>query len=301
MLASSRAPPSLALCRLGRGGLQHLGSLPLAPPEGVPNGSTVRLRGLSMQLVEAQPADGSMGDSRQLLAWVLLSVVQQGAAAPFLSAALSSRIYGSSRQQLWLACYPLPVETAVAAPAAAPSIRGAAAAYSAHAGAAGSAIASSVASARRHQGAAVAPESPRAEAVARAARVPPLAFPAAAAAGAVADAAATAAASSPAGSPAGSPANSPAGSPASSSADPVPAAAPRQVAALPQQASAIEAVLALQQAVDDMRQEVSARLDRLSAGLQQLLRTLQSDGAGDAAPAGRAEPATAAARAEPAP
>lgn len=292
LLASSRTPPSLALCRLGRGGLQHLGCLPLAVPEGVPNGSTVRLRGLTVQAVQAvdgQPAAGG-GGGGQLLVWALLTAAQLGAAAPFLSAALSSRIYGSSRQQLWLACYALPVEAAAAVPAA-PSVRGAAAYSALPTAAAGSVLASSVGSAPRHaaeQQVATAWHEPEAEAeeVPAAATVPALVLPGIAAGAATAAVAAAAAAGSPAvpGSPAAA---------APAAVQPLPASDVQQVAALEQPADAVAAVLELQRAVADMRQEMNARLDSLSAGLEQLLRTLRPAGAADSARAVQAEPAAA--------
>ena len=293
VLASSRAAPSLSLCRLGRGGLQHLVSLQLAVPEGVPSGSTVRLRGLTVQPAGGQPATEG-GGGEQLLAWVLLSVAQLGAAAPFLSASLSSRIYGSSRQQLWLACYPLPVEAAVAVPAA-PSMR-AAAAHSAPAGAAGSVLASSVGSAPQwaaaQECAALEPEpgeQAEAEAEAGAAPVPPLVLPSREVA--LAAAAAAAAAASIPGAEAGSP-TAAAGSPGAAAGSPGAAAA-----ALEQTEDAVQAVLALQRAVADMRQEVNARLDGLSAGLELLLRTLRTDERPGAAAAAAPQPQPAAAEA----
>ena len=296
VLASSRAAPSLSLCRVGRGGLQHLVSLQLAVPEGVPSGSTLRLRGLTVQPAGGQAATEG-GGGEQLLAWVLLSVAQLGAAAPFLSASLSSRIYGSSRQQLWLACYPLPVEAVVAVPAA-PSVQ-AAAAHSAPAGAAGSVLASSVGSAPRWAAAqecvALEPgEQPEAEAEAGAAPVPPLVLPSRE----VAVAAAAAAAASSPGAEAGSPAAA-AGSPGAAAGSPGAAAGSpgAAAAALEQQEDAVQAVLALQRAVADMRQEVNARLDGLSAGLERLLRTLRSDERPGAAAAAAPQPQPAAAEA----
>lgn len=103
---------------MGRAGLRKVAALPLAPPAGAPEGCTLRLQGLAV-------SSGSNARGGQLAAWVLLAAAQLGAAAPFLSAALSSRIYGSSKQQLWLCRYDLPGAAAGAASLALPSSAGA--------------------------------------------------------------------------------------------------------------------------------------------------------------------------------
>lgn len=247
ILASSKAPPALALCQLGRGGLQRLAPLPLALPDGIPNGSTVRLRGLAVQPADAQPANGS-ADSGRLLVWVLLAAAQLGAAAPFLSAALSSRIYGSSKRQLWLACYALPVEAApVAAAAEAEEAAAATAAAPAPADSAGAAAGAAEAAAVIALACGVAgiPQ--------HAGRGPAVLAGTGTAAGAAARAPGTAVA-------------------AASTAVMAQGTAGQQVPA-----GAIDAVLALQQAVADVRQEMTARLDELTAGLAQLLQALRGD------------------------
>lgn len=159
VFASSRAPPALALCRLGRSGLQPAASVPLAPPSGVPDGSTLRMRGICVQPAEA-------GGGSQLTVWVLLGAAQMGAAAPFLSASLSSRLYGSSKQQLWLSCYQLAAPGAAAAAAPSPHA-GAPASTAAALGTAATAAAVGLAAA------AAQPETPEAAAPVPAAQQAP--------------------------------------------------------------------------------------------------------------------------------
>lgn len=250
VVASSRAAPALALCRLGRGGLRQVAAMPLERPAGVPDSCTVRIRGLAVlpdgDATAAAAAAAGLGGTTHLTCWVLLSATQLGAAAPFLSAALSSRIYGSARQQLWLCRYRLavPAPPVPAAAAASGSADGEAARAQTWAGPSTRHLLAGIAAAA-HAAHALQPAGPPTPPPAAATALPPLPPPKL---------------------------------PLS-----IAAAAPAVAAgAMPEPGGTVDTVLTLQRAVADFRREVTARLDDLDTGLAKLLTALQAPGAGGA-------------------
>lgn len=283
VLASSRAAPVLAVCRLGSQGLQQVAAVPLAAPSGVPDSCTVRIRGLTV-------GPAAEGGGSGLAVWALLAAAQLGAAAPFLSAALSSRIYGSSKQQLWLCCYHLQLPGRGAALSPVLSRMGSSLAVEP------SALAAQAAAAAAEQPTVAAADAMSQAAASEAGAsgaAPAVGGPAAAAAAAVAAEAATgeapAAAAAPLTPEPGSVPRSPpsataapaAGAAAAaavgstSAAEAAPAPLPAAAAPLPGGQAAVDAVLALQRAVEGLRQEVNTRLDTLDADLSELLQTLR--------------------------
>ncbi|KAL4422399.1 hypothetical protein ABPG75_008596 [Micractinium tetrahymenae] len=114
--SSSATPPAVALCRLGPYQLHLLcGAAPLTLPDGIRDGSSVRLRGLAVLPAALSPTTGSDDSTNaaaaaaagaaagQPLLLALFTAASKPAAAPFLGAALAS----SRQQQAWLCCYSL--------------------------------------------------------------------------------------------------------------------------------------------------------------------------------------------------
>ncbi|KAL4436138.1 hypothetical protein ABPG77_005586 [Micractinium sp. CCAP 211/92] len=121
--SSSSAAPALALCTLGQHQAHLLcGAVHLALPEGMPEGSLVRLRGLAVVPATSskKASDGSGGAAGRASAgapsaaaggaswgqahvWALFAAAAKRSGAQFLGAALDS----STQQQVWLACYSL--------------------------------------------------------------------------------------------------------------------------------------------------------------------------------------------------
>lgn len=269
VVSSSKAAPVLALCRLGRSGLRQVAAVQLSSPAGIPDSCTVRIRGLAVLPASGELAAAAPGDSAQLVVWVLLSAAQLGAAAPFFSAALSSRIYGSSKQQLWLSCYRVAVPGPPAPSSLAPgsscvSYPLAAEAHGRAASVTAAALAADAAAARAATWAGPSTRQLPAGSAA-AASADPEATPVPATAGALQlpGGVATAAAAAAAGSLA-----------------PGPAAGAEGTAGGAAPEGAVEIVLALQQAVADLRHETAARLDDIDAGLAQLLAALQAGPSG---------------------
>jgi hypothetical protein len=98
MLAGSTCQPALAVCSLHGGLTQQDSTAALPLPEDVPEGSSVRVRGL------AAAAEGG-----QVHVWALLAATPKLAPPPFMGAALTRSGYlAAAPSRVWLCCYRLP-------------------------------------------------------------------------------------------------------------------------------------------------------------------------------------------------
>lgn len=99
MLACSRSRPALALCSLPGSSLAQLGGAATLPlPAGIPDGSSVRIRGLA-----------AVAEAGQVHLWLLLAASPGAAPAPFLGASLTCHgVRAAAPSQVWLCCYSLP-------------------------------------------------------------------------------------------------------------------------------------------------------------------------------------------------